>query len=142
MLVKKLIIIALTVFTLAAPLFIWQQNPNVETAQSLCPFKMATGLPCPGCGITKSFISIYQGNWWKSLSYHIFGPLAFVLSFIVIFVLSIELFTGKKYFRWLVYNKKLAWVLAITLMIYHFVRLILFLSSHSFDQILQESIWK
>jgi type IV secretory pathway VirB2 component (pilin) len=141
-LIKKVLIIAGAIITLVVPFFIWQHDANVESAQSLCPFKMATGLPCPGCGITKSFISIYQGDWLKSLSYHLFGPLAFVLSFIVILVLSIEIFSGKKYFRWLVYNKKLAWGLAIVLMIYHFTRLIVFLSSHSFDQILKESIWK
>jgi formate/nitrite transporter FocA (FNT family) len=140
--VKKIVLIAGALITLAVPFFIWQHDANVESAQSLCPFKMATGLPCPGCGITKSFISIYQGDLRKSFSYHLFGPLAFVLSFIVIIVLSIELFSGKKYFRWLVYNKTLAWVLAITLMVYHFVRLVIFLSSHNFDQILKESIWK
>ena len=140
--ISKLLIIAGAVLTLAIPFVLWQENSHIETDQSLSPFKMVTGFPCPGCGITKSFVSIYQGDVVKSFSYHLFGPIAFVLCFILIGILSVEIFTGKKYLRWLVYNKTLAYWLAGILMGYHLIRLINFISTHNIDQILKESIWK
>lgn len=39
---------------------------HLETDQSLCPFKMLTGFPCPGCGITKSLVYLYEGDLQKA----------------------------------------------------------------------------
>ena len=44
-------------------------NRHIETEQSLCPFKLLTGFPCPGCGITKSMIFLYEGDFLKSIYY-------------------------------------------------------------------------
>jgi len=43
---------------------------------ALCPFREWSGLPCPGCGITRAFCAIGHGDFtgaWKS------NPFAFVL---------------------------------------------------------------
>jgi len=50
-----------------------------------CPFKLITGIPCPGCGITHSFLSIIQGNIWDAACFNPF-------SFFLIFLLGISLF--------------------------------------------------
>ena len=115
---------------------------HIETDQSICPFKMLTGFPCPGCGITKSLVFLYAGDFVKSIYYHLFGPLTFLFCIAAIFVLSLELITKKEYFQNILFNKKFAYVLGSTLAVYHIIRLILFISTNNIDEILKESIWK
>lgn len=45
----------------------------------LCTFQNLTGIDCPGCGMTRSFISIAHGRWMESLRYHPIGWLVFGL---------------------------------------------------------------
>ena len=129
--------------TLIVPCFLMLHNHNdhLEPEQSLCPFKMLTGFPCPGCGITKSLVYFYQGDLYKSISYHILGPFVIAFCAVTIVVLTTELITKKEYFNALLYNRKLAYGLAIFLGVYHLIRLILFVRNNSFDDILHQSIW-
>jgi len=130
--------------TLMIPFFLmfFNQNNHLETDQSLCPLKMLSGFPCPGCGITKSLVYFYEGDIYKSLYYHILGP--FVIAFCVatIVVLSTELITQKEYFTQLLFSKKLAYGLAIFLGSYHLIRIVYFINSNSMDDILRQSIWR
>jgi hypothetical protein len=130
--------------TLMVPFFLmfFNGNNHLETDQSLCPFKMITGFPCPGCGITKSLVYFYEGDFYKSISYHILGPFVIVFSLIAIVVLTTELITKKEYFNAVMYNKKLAYGLGFFLVGYHIIRLILFIKNNSLDSILKESIWR
>ncbi len=115
---------------------------HLETAQSLCPLKMLSGFPCPGCGITKSMVYFYEGDLWRSLSFHVFGPFAILFSAITVILLSTELILNREYFNAYLYNKKIALVLAIFLGIYHLIRLVYFVLTNNIDSILQQSIWK
>ena len=141
---RKIYGIAGALITLAIPYFIMMYNVGkaLETKQSFCPFKMLTGFPCPGCGITKSLICVYEGNIYKSLYYHLFGPLTFFFCIAVILTLSTELITKKQYFRNIFYSKKLAYFLGISLAVYHIIRLVYFIHNNTFDEILRQSIWK
>jgi hypothetical protein len=40
---------------------------------SFCPFKIATGLPCPGCGMTRSVVALLHGDLGASLFFHPLG---------------------------------------------------------------------
>lgn len=48
-----------------------------QTSPLICPFHWLTGLPCPGCGLTRSFVAIARGDWPGAIGYHPFGPLLF-----------------------------------------------------------------
>ena len=119
----------------------FNQNNHLETDQSLCPFKMLTGYPCPGCGITKSLVYFYQGDLYKSLYYHVLGPFVILFCLVTIVVLTLELVTKQEYFDKYFYNKKLAYVLGFLLASYHFVRIIYFINNNSIDDIWRQSIW-
>ncbi|TDW50370.1 uncharacterized protein DUF2752 [Flavobacterium sp. 270] len=129
--------------TLIVPFFLMLDNHNnhLESDQSFCPFKMIIGFPCPGCGITKSLVYFYQGDLYKSISYHILGPFVIAFCWVTIIVLTTELITKKEYFNGLLYNRKLAYGLAVFLGVYHFIRLIFFVRNNSFDDILHQTIW-
>ena len=130
--------------TLMVPFFLmfFNHDNHLEKDQSLCPFKMLTGFPCPGCGITKSLVYFYEGDILKSLYFHILGPFVVVFCLVTIVVLTTELITKKEYFNKLLFNKKLAYGLGIFLATYHFIRIIYFIKENSIDEILHQSIWK
>ena len=50
---------------------------------SLCFFYLITGLPCPGCGMTRAFIDIGHLNLAHSMQYHPLGLVAFAVAGIV-----------------------------------------------------------
>ncbi len=133
--------IAGAIIILAFPYVIMLTNPHVEMSQSFCPMKMLTGLPCPGCGITKSLVFAYQGDVYKSISYHILGFPAIIACIIAIVVLSMEIITGKEYFHSILHSRRLAYFLAYLLGGYHLIRTIIFIYHHSLTDILHESIW-
>lgn len=126
---------------LIIPFFIMHTDDHVESSQSLCPFKMLTGFPCPGCGITKSIIFFYEGDLWKSLSYHIFGPFVVIYCAFSIFYLSYEIFRKKDYHLKIIYSKYFGIVLATILICFHLIRTVIFVHDHTFHEILKESIW-
>ena len=39
----------------------------------ICPFRLLTGLPCPGCGLTRSWVFALHGDIGASLAAHPFG---------------------------------------------------------------------
>jgi hypothetical protein len=130
--------------TLMVPFFLifFNQSDHLETDQSLCPLKMLSGFPCPGCGITKSLVCFYEGDIQKSLYYNIFGPVVIAFCLASIVVLTTELITKKEYFNQLLFNKKMGYGLAIFLGTYHFIRIIYFINTNSIDAILHQSIWR
>ena len=130
--------------TLMVPFFliIFNQTQNLETEQSFCPFKMLTGFPCAGCGITKSLVYLYEGDLYKSMYYHLLGPFVILFCLVTIVVLIIEIVTKKEYFNHYLYNKKIAYGLGYFLATYHLIRIIIFIKNNSIDDILRQSIWK
>jgi len=123
-------------------LIIFNDVNQLKASQSLCPLKMATGFPCPSCGITKSIVSFYQGNLIESFQYHILGPIVVVFCLFIIPLLIFEILSKRNFLNNILYNRKLAYALAIFLIIYHSIRLYLFIHSNSIDEILKQSIWK
>lgn len=55
-------------------------HPPHETGISLCWMNATTGVPCPGCGMTRSVSAIARGDFMKSVEYHAFGPLLLAIS--------------------------------------------------------------
>lgn len=45
----------------------------------LCWFKGLFGLPCPGCGLTRSLTNVSHLDLGRALAYHPFGPLIWTL---------------------------------------------------------------
>jgi hypothetical protein len=51
-------------------------SPPHGSGISVCWFQGATGIPCLGCGLTRSLGCALRGLWWESWHYH---PLGLVL---------------------------------------------------------------
>jgi hypothetical protein len=48
---------------------------HIEDGPVICPFRALTGLPCPGCGLTRSWVYAAHGWWRESFASHPFGLL-------------------------------------------------------------------
>lgn len=44
-----------------------------------CTFASLTGLPCPGCGLTRGTLALAHGDWRSALLFHPFTPFFFAL---------------------------------------------------------------
>ena len=53
---------------------------SIAHLPSLCPFYNITGLPCPGCGLTRAFVSLGHGQWLQSLHWH---PLGWLIALVL-----------------------------------------------------------
>jgi hypothetical protein len=40
-----------------------------------CPMLRATGIPCPGCGLSRGCAALVRGHWHSAISIHAFAPL-------------------------------------------------------------------
>jgi hypothetical protein len=54
-----------------------------------CPFKALTGIPCPGCGMTRALISMTKGDFHAAFRYNPF-------SFFLLFMIVISVVPGKQ----------------------------------------------
>ena len=52
-----------------------------------CPFFRLTGIPCPGCGLTRAVILLLKGDLQASLRFHAFAPLVLLTAVALILVL-------------------------------------------------------
>ena len=56
-------------------------NPDtIEDGPIICPFRLMTGLPCPGCGLTRSWVYLVHGQWQDSWSSNPFGLVLFAIA--------------------------------------------------------------
>jgi hypothetical protein len=39
-----------------------------------CPIFLATGVPCPGCGLTRGTAALLRGDWKAMVEAHLFAP--------------------------------------------------------------------
>ncbi len=68
------------------------------TVPASCAFKKATGVPCSGCGLTRSWISFVHGNLALSFYFNPTGPLLLFYLIIQMVRHSILIFrNGKKF---------------------------------------------
>jgi hypothetical protein len=70
---------ALVVLPLGSAVFavsaLW--SPSQLPGVVLCPFRALTGLPCPGCGMTRAFCSISHGEFARAFGYNALAPFVF-----------------------------------------------------------------
>jgi len=87
--------IGLVLGALVLPYFILLQSPDIANKQSWCPVKLITGMPCPGCGMLKSWCYLSHLDIQTSLYYHPLGLVAFAAGIFAFFWLIAEYYFNK-----------------------------------------------
>jgi len=54
------------------------QNGQLAGIPPLCPFKVLTDIPCPGCGLTRSLVLFAHGDWTQAIAFHPLGPMVYL----------------------------------------------------------------
>jgi hypothetical protein len=57
---------------------------SVERLPSACSFRRLTGMPCPGCGLTRSWVLTAHGHFRSAVDRHPFGPPTFAGALLVV----------------------------------------------------------
>ena len=57
---------------------------HVEDGPVICPFRRLTGLPCPGCGLTRSWVYLAHGQVRDALAAHPFGAVAALAALVLV----------------------------------------------------------
>lgn len=65
-------------------IFIFKTTNNLNVLPTTCPFRLLTGLPCPGCGLTRSIGYLALGDFQLSIAHNPFG--SFLLSYFFSFI--------------------------------------------------------
>ena len=76
--------VCLAWFTLIGSILI----PPTGIGITICWTRSQFGLPCPGCGLTRSLSHAMHGHFYESWMFHPFGPLLLAM-FIVVAVVSL-----------------------------------------------------
>lgn len=53
---------------------------RAEDGPVVCPFRLATGQPCPLCGLTRSFVYTMHGRLDDAFAVHLLGPALVLLA--------------------------------------------------------------
>lgn len=88
--------------------------------EHLCLVKNITGIPCPGCGLTRSYLALLNGHLILAFFYH---PLFFTIPFILLIILFLNCDfkpTFTKYFDCFLYGMILLFCLT------YIIRMILY----------------
>lgn len=96
-----------------------------------CPIFSSTGIPCPGCGLTRAIVLLLQGEWRASFQYHVFAPIFLFFSIIVL----VAIFLPKSIGRPVIYKAEMLerqtglTVIILTGLILYWLARLLFLNS-------------
>jgi hypothetical protein len=100
--------------------------PYVHDGPVLCPLRLVTGIPCPACGLTRSFCALASGHPAAAFAEHLLGPPAFAFAGMLGVAWGYEAARGRRveWLRRLADSKRVAWTLAGVVLAYYAVRMV------------------
>lgn len=63
---------------------LWLEETHTQLGLPPCTFRVATGWPCPACGMTSSFALFVRGDLWHSMQANVAGTLLALVALLFI----------------------------------------------------------
>jgi len=116
--------------------FCWFYRDTMGGGPVLCPLRFFMGIPCPGCGLTRSFCCLIHLELWSAVKYHVLGPVVFCGMVLAVPYLACELARRRRitFLNPLLFSTKVAYLVGFGLISYHVVRLCLFFAGGGFPE--------
>jgi hypothetical protein len=99
---------------------------------SICPFNALTGLPCPGCGLTRAFVCIAHGHLLEAVHWHPLAPVVFMAGIVALVDNAARWSTGRSLFpdapRW---RSRVYWGAAVVFLMFGLARMFYYASLHA-----------
>ena len=54
-------------------------NKVIDCLPVFCPFRILTGISCPGCGMTRAFLALAEGDFLTAFQYNPFSIPLFII---------------------------------------------------------------
>lgn len=64
---------------------------SVSSGQPTCLVRIFTGLPCPGCGMTRSWVHLAHGDVATAFEYNLFGPIGMAVAALLVGYVAVAL---------------------------------------------------
>lgn len=80
--------------------------PFYQGGFTLCLFRNITGLPCPGCGMTRAFLFLGHGDFYEAIRLNPNSPLIFSIIVFLWFNKIVYMATGKEVRAYLTKREK------------------------------------
>ncbi|NYF97336.1 DUF2752 domain-containing protein [Janibacter cremeus] len=64
---------------------------SVDSGQPTCLLRIFTGLPCPGCGMTRAWVHVAHGDLLTAFEYNLFGPIGMAVAAGIIVYVGVAL---------------------------------------------------
>ena len=98
---------------------------------TICAFNHLTGLPCPGCGLTRAFVSIAHGHLVDAVHWHALSPALFLLGLALLVEYASRVFAGKSILRLSsTWNSRAGWTAAAIFIGFGVARAVYFAANH------------
>ncbi len=98
---------------------------SVDSGPTTCLFRILTGLPCPACGMTRSWVHLAHGDVATAFEYNLFGPPGMAVAVGIVAYTAVALVRRRRPERLLdVVSPKLALGLVAMWMGYSVVRMV------------------
>jgi hypothetical protein len=68
---------------------------RIETGPVVCPFRLVTGLPCPGCGLTRAWVYIAHGDFGAALHANPFGYVTMGAAIAIMVAVAVAVVSGR-----------------------------------------------
>ena len=96
-------------------------NPVSAGFFPVCPLFAATGLSCPGCGLTRGFHTLFHGDVLGALHFNALLPV-YVLVFVYLFVSMISIAARGRGLSFNIFRPNLIWSFLVIAVVFGVVR--------------------
>ncbi|MEP6945164.1 MAG: DUF2752 domain-containing protein [Acidobacteriota bacterium] len=96
-------------------------NPSESHLLPVCPLYALTGIACPGCGLTRAFHALFNGDLIGALDFNLLTPVWAVIFVYVVVSLSLTAIRGRGLPMWPT-NPRFLFIFMIVLLVFGVLR--------------------